>query len=479
MSKSIKDEHKPQEPVVVVPVIPVPEETEQVKERMARPPVDVDTLPVLTDVVLDTNTSERPAELAAEGQAAVAAKPSRTRVSAKARGLLGKAFGKFQRGPKPPIAPNVVTAALPSAEVSGVDQLASIFAVAEGKSTATSGMGAASAPSLGTGEGLALRALELAVEQATPEVRNEAEIAAKPDVPDDVVEAAKSLAVEVEQEAPKQGFLRKVFGKKAASEHDAGKESIPISILFGYLPDVREQDAVEYALGYAAEFMQLHGMVYFEAFPYRQGYAFEVQQGGNGRAFLPEVLKYFNSKGDFVPGENVSVVIHTATRQAEVYRTRDGLDFVLLPEGTTKEITEWLKPTSAMTPAINRKTGFFVVGAVMFATGFAAMMVSSMLTRFQEFEPAPPVQVEYVKLADTPSGQLSKLSNVPENSYVKALRYKNGAWEQPEFALDVEMVRLQQEANRQAEMAANPPVEPTPATQPNPVETTPVTGGAN
>lgn len=253
------------------------------------------------------------------------------------------------------------------------------------------------------------------------------------------------------------------FKKKAA---DDVKAAMPIAVIFGFLPNVREQDAREYALGFAAEFMQTHGMVYFEAFPYKEGFAFEVQQGGEGRAYLPEILRFFDTKGEFEAGESVSVIVDTATRKAEVYRTRDGLDFVLLPEGSPKEPTEWLKGSQTMTPTVNRKTGFFVTGAVTFATGFAAMMVGSMLTRYQPYEPPPVPTVEYVLLKDSPMGQWEAIESVPKNSYVKALRFRNGKWEAPEVVVDVEMMKLAEAASKPSPLLSPKEGAQVPATMP-------------
>lgn len=259
------------------------------------------------------------------------------------------------------------------------------------------------------------------------------------------------------EETSSRARLARLFKTRSTGDgRHPERPVVPIAILFGYLPDVRERDAQEYAIGYAAEFLQTQASVFYEVFPYRQGYAFEVQQGGNGKAFLPGILKHFDSLGEFVAGENSRLVISTATRQAEVYRTREGLDFVLLPEGSNKEASDWLTPSTSMTPVINRKTGFFVASAALFATGFIAMMVTGMLTRYQEWEPAPPPHVAFVKLQDTPAGQWSRLQNVPSTSYVKALRFRNGTWEQPEVVVDQEMVKRQ----REAEMAAQAPIVP-------------------
>jgi hypothetical protein len=120
----------------------------------------------------------------------------------------------------------------------------------------------------------------------------------------------------------------------------------------------------------------------------------------------------------------------------EVQKLRDGLAAVILPESSTKEPTEWLAPTTSMQPALNKRTGFLVVAAALFTTGFIAMMVTSVLTRYQEYDPPPEKKIEYLNPATLPSSQWSNLERVPAGSYVKALRFKDGKWEQPEIVTD-------------------------------------------
>lgn len=254
--------------------------------------------------------------------------------------------------------------------------------------------------------------------------------------------------------------------KKAAGSDKNRGQVIPIRIIIGYLPEVSERDALEYTFGIAEKHFEQLGMAYFEAFKYASGYAFEAHEGGSGRAFLPEILKHFDAMGPFNPEHNEPVIIRTATRAVEVQRQRDGLVAIVLPEAMRPEQPEWLEATTRMQPALNKRTGLLVVGAALFTTGFIAMMTTSMLTRFQEWEPAPQATVEYINVSQLPSGQWAQLQSVPQGSYVKSLRFENGHWTPPDIATEAPTAPTPPSPDASAPAAA--PEIPLPGSTPEP-----------
>jgi hypothetical protein len=259
-------------------------------------------------------------------------------------------------------------------------------------------------------------------EQATPA---EAADAAEPSAPvDDVDGTPKTKA---------KGFKGLRARMPAGRSEKPKFSAVPVRVVIGFLPEVTERDALEYAVGIAEKHFEQIGMSYFDAFKFGSGYAFEAHEGGTGKAYLPEVIRYFESKGPFRPGEQVSAVIRTATRAVEVQRTRDGLVAIILPERDETPPSDWLEPTTSMQPAINKRTGFLVAGAALFTTGFIAMMVTSMLTRFQEYDPAPEPVMHRIEASQLPNQQWSMIASIPANNFVRALRYRNGRWESPEI----------------------------------------------
>jgi len=265
-------------------------------------------------------------------------------------------------------------------------------------------------------------------EEATPVVEDASSAA-----PVEPADAAENEAPKVADTSSKLGKL-KSMGSRSANRNEKQKFlAVPVRVVIGYLPEVTERDALEYAVGLAEKHFEQIGMSYFDAFKYGSGYAFEAHEGGSGKAYLPEIIRYFDSKGTFRPGEDVKAVIRTATRAVEVQRTREGLTAIILPERDETPPSDWLQPTTNMQPAINKRTGFLVVGAALFTTGFIAMIFTSMLTRFQEYEAAPDPVVQRIDITQLPNQKWSELTRTPADKVVHALRYRNGRWETPEL----------------------------------------------
>lgn len=248
-------------------------------------------------------------------------------------------------------------------------------------------------------------------------------------------------AVEVPGEEPPRAVAGRRFallkglsrGKKSDGKPRQKIEGVPIRVIIGYLPDVTERDALDYSLGVAEKYFEQLSIAFFDTVRYGKGYAYEIHEGGEGKAFLPKILEYFEAQGPFQPGEVVTAVIKTATRKVEVQRQREGLSAVILPQNSPKEPSPWLYATESMQPAMNKRTGFFVVGAAIFVTGFSAMIISSMLTRFQPRLPPEPPKLAAVNILDYPISQLAQLKSVAYPRYVKALKYAGGRWLPPEL----------------------------------------------
>jgi hypothetical protein len=194
----------------------------------------------------------------------------------------------------------------------------------------------------------------------------------------------------------------------------------------GFLPEVNEKDALEYAEGLAEKYLEQMSLVYFDAFRFSNGYVYEVHEGGRGRAFFPEIKKFFeeHAHDPEIPG----IVVGTATRNLLVELGRNGvLSSVILPENSKREPAEWLQGTDKMQPALSTRTGFLVVSALVFVTGFSFMIVSSLLARYVPPSPPAPV-VESINVENLPFSQFGRLIHVSPPDYVEALVFENGNW---------------------------------------------------
>lgn len=233
-----------------------------------------------------------------------------------------------------------------------------------------------------------------------------------------------AAAVDVKEKQKPSAWAR-LLRRRAA---DPTEQRLPIRLLVGFLPEVTERDAREFARGIAEKYCENLSIAYVDVAQYGTGWAYEVQEGGSGRAYLPAVLQYFKAQGEHEPGKSVSVIVRTATRLVKIERTRDGLSATQLPETAQEDASDWVKPTLKMSPVISTMLPVLVLGGTFAGTGALAFGIAN-LGRIQPYMPPPAPRTERVDLSLMPHAQWPRLTNLQPGDYVVALTYENGRWQ--------------------------------------------------
>lgn len=227
---------------------------------------------------------------------------------------------------------------------------------------------------------------------------------------------------------------KKVSLKTLLGLESSHRGSVPVKIFIGYLPDVLERDAMEYAMGVAERNCEQSSITYFDVFKYDGGFVYEIHEGGRGKAYIPEILKFFEDAGDFDNLNPIKVYIHTAIRTVEVEKLRKGLVAVWLPESKRIETTPGLEPKQDLIPATNQRTGFLVISAMFFIVSFLSMIVAA-ITQYQPYDPAPEFKYQELDYSKSVSGQWGRINDaVLMGKIVKAVKFEGGVWR----ALEVE-----------------------------------------
>lgn len=257
---------------------------------------------------------------------------------------------------------------------------------------------------------------------------------------------ADGQAVSAVSPAPKKSFIGKLFRKSTVAPESGSKRkpskphkaespaSVPIQVLMGYLPEVSERDALEYAMGIADKYVTQVGLAFYAATKFGGGYIYEVHEGGSGKAFGPELVRHFTEAGPYQADAPQVVHIKTAQRMVEVTRERDSVGVVLLPDDAEVQSPDWLRPRKAMTPGIPRRKGMLYAGVGLLISGTIAAGLTGAFFRLQGYALAPDQPVVAVSADVLPSQQWNQVRSVPlePGEYVKALRYKDGKWQEPE-----------------------------------------------
>lgn len=229
---------------------------------------------------------------------------------------------------------------------------------------------------------------------------------------------------------------KSIFGKKKKADGStvetlkvAAPLERPIQVWIGYLAEVTEKDAKAYALGVADKHNEQVSLSYFDVFKFKDGYVYEVHEGGSMHPFMPPILAHFNGLGNFSLEESNSVYIRTAKRVVQVDRTRDGITAMILPESSTAKQTSWLVPAKTkMRAVMNTFDHYLVAGAVFFMFAFIALIAAN-LGRVQPYIKPAAQEAKKIDYFMTPMSQWSRVNSVPEGKYVKVLRFKDGKWD--------------------------------------------------
>ncbi len=219
------------------------------------------------------------------------------------------------------------------------------------------------------------------------------------------------------------------MGAKHRDASDGGEEahSIPFRVVIDFLEGTgRKQDAIAFAKGFIDQHFDSPQSSGWYVMPYEGGYAFEVQDGGSRRAYLPGVIETLTQDPQAV------VAVPMARRVLEVKRTRGGnFTSILLPEGMepTDETLIQAQPGPRLTPYKSNGIGLFATGLSIFGAGLLTFLVSLLafvtvwvvqLDRGMPVNDASLVPLTYWDRLSTTSSA---------DGFVSALRYENGRWE--------------------------------------------------
>ena len=203
------------------------------------------------------------------------------------------------------------------------------------------------------------------------------------------------------------------------------KKELPIKILIGYQPDVLARDAKEYAIGLAHKHFSDVGLAFWGVYEYENGFVFEIHEGGPGKAYGPEIIKFFQEQGPFDNSKQNELRIKTATRTVQVLRKERGLAGILLPENSTKE-DSGIVPLKALEPCIDRRTKLLKFSMIIAGSGIAALLICGSFFRLQPFEEIKTTE-HRVSAGNLPIFQWNRIVLGP-SEYLKTLQFKDGKW---------------------------------------------------
>lgn len=206
--------------------------------------------------------------------------------------------------------------------------------------------------------------------------------------------------------------------------------SAPLKSFIGFIPEATRKDAQEFAAGIAAKHCTSPENSYYGVTDWRGGFAYEVHEGGPGKALLPSILAEFDRTADLEDVEPVKhAYIHAGMRTVKVNQTQNGVASVLLPEDQQHPQSEFVKPGKNLQPWLPRKTNVLFSGAAVFVVG-ALVLTWANNGRIQPYEAPPPKKIEKVSLDALPISQMARMFELSQqNKLVTGVSMANGTWD--------------------------------------------------
>jgi hypothetical protein len=203
----------------------------------------------------------------------------------------------------------------------------------------------------------------------------------------------------------------------------------PWLLIFGHVATRRRKQAIEYVRGIAEKRSDSPTSTYIMVMRHGEGFAYEVQVGSSGRAYLPSVLEALSANPD------ARVRVFTSDKLVEAFTNQGALKSLVLPEnqwnaeaanGGTKAMLLDGPSKVRGQPLVREGLRLFAVSATLFSAMLVVLLGAAGALALQgktATMPPPATAVENMPLA-----QWSVLET-DGASYIRALSFANGKWQ--------------------------------------------------
>lgn len=212
-------------------------------------------------------------------------------------------------------------------------------------------------------------------------------------------------------------------------EDEKSEASKPFNLQLGYFADISERDIRLYAQSLAKN---SHASVesdisYFGIVPFLNGYAYEIHEGGPGKALLPSILRHYAENGEnATPDDPLQVFVESAERIISVEVHSGGLTAYVLPDLMKPKApvpTPGIKGTVALEKmSLNNTHRLFQSSKVVAVSGALFLLLAIL---FRPSLPSFPTGAPLKSFASLPIAQWKIWEAAGPNT---SLKYENGKW---------------------------------------------------
>lgn len=207
---------------------------------------------------------------------------------------------------------------------------------------------------------------------------------------------------------------------RTAKRGRAAEPASPLTLHIGHLNHVSRRDAAARVMGLIRRQITTPEATYYYLLKTPSGYAYEIQEGGARRAYLPGLMKRLRDAPE------APVHLRAGNRVVRVQGGADAIVSVELPEDEQPEV-DALRPSAHMTPFEATGSRALFTAATFFATGAVALVTVALLTTLatQHWERGARAAVA-TSVKNLP---IQHWPHTPSpGSYVSRVQYTGGHW---------------------------------------------------
>lgn len=222
---------------------------------------------------------------------------------------------------------------------------------------------------------------------------------------------------------------------------------LPLLIAFGSLKGANKKDVEAKCRGFIESYFESPANCFFFYKKVGDVTYYEIQEGGNQKAYLPSIIKFLkldkeanlseeisldddgDETEDLTKPESVYAYVPSARRMAYVERKADHISFGIATADMSSRIepTKELKRTAKMIPYKNESNGMLTVGIASFMMGFATL-ISAYIVKINSSEIIIDNRTNHLRELSKQINDIENIKSVLPSNYIKKLEFVDGEW---------------------------------------------------
>ena len=207
---------------------------------------------------------------------------------------------------------------------------------------------------------------------------------------------------------------------QAAALTDAARLDMPIELHVAFLANVTRDDAEAYVIGYIRS-RTVSERVYYGLFPFRNGFIYEIHEGGSGHAYVPTLLERIAA----FDGREFKGILISSRKKIQISHTERDFSTMAIPQDRDVRAAILIEPAYSRLKAIQFNHGFQML---LMTSALCLVAIGVLLAAGASRPQASEIYLEQVETTQLPLYRLRTDELASVNERKVAIRFEDGQW---------------------------------------------------